>query len=405
MEDLYLQHNQTIKDFYSAFSRDFQEEIYWNERLLFIKGSRGVGKTTLILQHIAQNFKFDNKALYVSMDNLSMANKRIFDVAQYHITQGGTHLFIDEIHKYSNWSQELKNIYDTFRNLHVVVSGSSILQLYKGNYDLSRRGVTYILNGLSLREFIQIETNTVLPKFSLDEIMQNHVQIATDITKKINPITYFKNYLSYGYYPFYLEGVGSFHQKLNNAINQTIENDIPQIYNMDVVNIGKIKKLLYHIATNAPFQPNITKLAESLDLSRYTLIDYLKHMQEGNILNLLTNGQKSYQKMAKPEKIYLHNTNIAHLVPEGKTNLGNLRESFFMNQLNGNHTIEASIYGDFMVDDRYIFEIGGGNKSFKQIKEIQNSYLALDHQLVGFGNKIPLWLFGFLKNQQKINIY
>jgi uncharacterized protein len=467
METLYTVHSQILSEFEATFSRDLQEDIDWNERLLFIKGARGIGKTTLILQHILQVFGFDKKALYVSMDNINMADKRIIDIAKYHNNQGGTHLFIDEIHKYENWSQELKNIYDTYKKLRVVVSGSSILHLYKGNADLSRRGIAYELNGLSLREYLNIQNKLNLQKYSLEDILKNHVKIANQILKEVNPLQYFKEYLSHGYYPFYLEGTRNFHQKLNQTINQTIENDIPQLFHLELNNINKIKKLLYHIATSVPFQPNTTKLAESMELSRPTLNTYLQYMHEAKILQLLWDSTKAYTLISKPEKIYLQNPNLCHLVLTNSTNLGNLRETFFMNQLaNNNYTVysakkskeggkqennakkskevfnqlndrsinitkkskedfnllndrsinitkkskedfnqlndrsinitKKSKEGDFLVNDKYIFEVGGEGKSFKQIADIKNSYLALDNELIGAGNRIPLWLFGFL---------
>lgn len=397
MEILYNTHSQLLTELETSFSRDFQEDIDWNERLLFIKGARGIGKTTLILQHILQIFEFDKKVLYVSMDNINMADKRIIDIAKYHYNQGGTHLFIDEIHKYENWSQELKNIYDTYKKLRVVVSGSSILHLYKGNADLSRRGVTYSLNGLSLREYLNIQQKLNLRKYSLDEILKNHVKIASQILKEVNPLQYFKEYLSHGYYPFYLEGKKNFHQKLNQTINQTIENDIPQLFHLELNNINKIKKLLYHIAISVPFQPNTSKLAESMELSRPTLNSYLQYMHEAKILQLLWDSTKAYTLISKPEKIYLQNPNLCHLVLSNSTNLGNLRETFFMNQLvANNYSVSSSTKGDFKVNEKFIFEVGGEGKSFKQIADIKNSYLALDNELIGAGNRIPLWLFGFL---------
>jgi uncharacterized protein len=396
MEDLYTYHAQLINELETSFKRDFQEDIDWDERLLFIKGARGIGKTTLILQHIAQCFELDKKVLYVSMDNINMADYRIIDLAKYHYNQGGTHLFIDEIHKYENWSQELKNIYDTYKKLHVVVSGSSILHLYKGSADLSRRGITYSLNGLSLREFLNVQLKLNLPKYTLDEILNNHVKIAGQILKLVNPLEHFREYLLHGYYPFYLEGTRNFHQKLNQTINQTIENDIPQLFHLELNNINKIKKLLYHIATSVPFQPNSTKLAESMELSRPTLNTYLQYMQEAKILHLLWEHGRAYSLISKPEKIYLQNPNLCHLVKVGLTNLGNLRETFFMNQLANNHIINSAKKGDFLVENKYIFEIGGESKTFKQIADLPNSYLALDNELIGAGNRIPLWLFGFL---------
>jgi predicted AAA+ superfamily ATPase len=396
MDKLRQEHNQFLQNLVTSFHREIQQEIGWDERLLFIKGARGVGKTTLILQYIKQTYDFDTKALYVSMDSLNTANYTLLDIAKQHSNLGGTHLFIDEIHKYDRWSIELKNIYDLYQNLHVVVSGLSILDLYKGNADLSRRAITHVLQGLSLREFLNIQNDLVLQRYTLAEIIKDHVKIVHEILKVTNPLQYFKDYLAYGYYPFYLQGVKYFHQKLNNTINQIIEVDIPTLFNLEVSNISKIKKLLYHIATTAPFQPNSTKLAASLDLNRQTLNTYLQYLQEGQILQLLWDSTKAYSLISKPDKIYLQNPNLCHLVPSDQKNIGSLRETFFMNQVNTNHRVSTAQKGDFLVDDIYIFEVGGEKKRFNQIADLPDSYLAIDNELIGTGNKIPLWLFGFL---------
>jgi uncharacterized protein len=397
MENLYAEHNHFLNTLTTSFSRDIQYEIGWEEQLLFIKGARGIGKTTLILQHINETFDIDDrKALYITMDSIALAGRSIIEVAKNHMNLGGTHLFVDEIHKYDNWSLELKNIYDKYKKLKVVVSGSSILDLYKGNADLSRRGVTHIIHGLSLREFINIEAKVNLPGYTMPEILKSHVKIAHQILEQANPLQYFKAYLQYGYYPFYLEGLQYFHQKLNNAMNQTIEVDIPKLFNLEVANISKIRKLLYHIATSVPFQPNSTKLAESLELNRQTLNAYLQYMQEGRILQLLWDGAKAYSLISKPDKIYLQNPNLCHLVPTERSNLGNLRETFFMNQVAKKHKVTSAKKGDFLVDNQYTFEVGGEDKTFKQIADIPKSYLAIDNEQIGTGNKIPLWLFGFL---------
>ncbi|MGB4900235.1 MAG: AAA family ATPase [Saprospiraceae bacterium] len=396
MDKLRQEHNQFLQNLVTSFHREIQREIGWDERLLFIKGARGVGKTTLILQYIKQTYDFDTKALYVSMDSLNTANYTLLDIAKQHSNLGGTHLFIDEIHKYDRWSIELKNIYDLYQNLHVVVSGLSILDLYKGNADLSRRAITHVLQGLSLREFLNIQNDLVLQRYTLAEIIKDHVKIVHEILKVTNPLQYFKDYLAYGYYPFYLQGVKYFHQKLNNTIYQIIEVDIPTLFNLEVSNISKIKKLLYHIATTAPFQPNSTKLAASLDLNRQTLNTYLQYLQEGQILQLLWDSTKAYSLISKPDKIYLQNPNLCHLVPSDQKNIGSLRETFFMNQVNTNHRISTAQKGDFLVDDIYIFEVGGEKKRFNQIADLPDSYLAIDNELIGTGNKIPLWLFGFL---------
>lgn len=396
MKDLRLEHNQFLNNMDVLFRRDVMDDIDWDEKLLFIKGSRGVGKTTLILQHIKETFDYSEKALYVTMDGISIANTSLIQIAKSHMQSGGTHLFIDEIHKYTNWSQELKNIKDSFKKLHVTVSGSSILDLYKGNADLSRRAVTHVLYGLSFREFINIEAKTTIRRYSLNEIVEDNLKITQEVLDQVNPLQYFKSYLTHGYYPFYLEGTKYFHQKLNNTVNQVIEVDVPRLFNLEVSNIAKVKKLLYHIATSVPFQPNSSKLASSLALNRQTLNAYIQYLEQGHILNLLWDDAKSYSLISKPEKIYLQNPNLCHLVPTSQEDIGNLRETFFLNQVGMLHEVNSSKIGDFLVDKKFVFEVGGSGKSFKQISKVKNSYLAIDDELIGSKNKIPLWLFGFL---------
>ena len=396
MENLRTSHNEYLLNLETNFERELINEIDWEEQLLFIKGSRGVGKTTLILQHIKQKFGFGEETLFVSMDNLNILDTSIFDIAKQNYQTGGKYLFIDEIHKYNSWSIELKNIRDQIKKLKVTVSGSSILNLYKGTADLSRRAVSYSLRGLSFREFINIQHKINLKSWTLEEILQNHINIVDQIMKIVNPLTYFKSYLEYGYYPFYLEGTRNFHHKLNNSVIQVIESDIPLLYNLEPVNLIKVKKLLYNIATSVPFQPNSSKLAQSLEMNRQTLNTYLQYLDQSEIISLLWESNKSYSLISKPEKIYLQNPNLCYLVPASLTNTGNLRETFFMNQVSHKYSVSTAKKGDFLVDNKFIFEIGGDTKSFRQIVDLPNSYIALDNELIGRGNKIPLWLFGFL---------
>jgi uncharacterized protein len=397
MELLLQEHIQLLNSINDSFNRkDRIAEIDWEEPLLFIKGARGAGKTTLILQHIKQKFGYDSKALYVSMDSLSLFNHSTADIAKYHYNHGGTYLFIDEIHKYPNWSAELKHIYDLYKTLKVVVSGSSILHLYKGNADLSRRAVSYELKGLSFREYLFFHEKIELPMYPMKDILKNHIKIASSISKQVNLLPLFKNYLQHGYYPYYLQGNKNYHQKLNNTINQALEADIPQLLDVQVSNIVKIKKLLYQIAISVPFQPNSSKLAVSLDLNRQTLNTYLNYLHEANIIYLLWQSGKSYSLISKPEKIYLQNTNLCYLVPNDKQNIGKLRETFFANQVSYKHSLHTSSNGDFLVDNLYHFEIGGAGKTYQQIADVPNSYLSVDDILVGVGNKIPVWLFGFM---------
>ncbi|MFN5416986.1 MAG: ATP-binding protein [Flavobacteriia bacterium] len=395
MDKVYLEYVETLSALKPSFRRSFIDEIDWNEPLLFIVGSRGVGKTTLILQHIKENFGKSTKALYISMDDISLSSYRLYDLAKNHAQLGGTHLFIDEIHKYENWSQELKNIRDKMRDLKVVASGSSILDIHKGNADLSRRSVVYTLNGLSYREFLNIQHKLSFPVLSLEEILQNHEEIAQEITSKIKPLEHFSAYLKHGYFPFYLEGTKNYHHKLMNVLNVVLEQDMALIEAIDLVKIPKIRKLIYLLSVQAPYQPNITKLAESIEIDRITLLNYLNSLQKASVLFLARMNGKFYSQLTKPDKIYLQNTNLLYL-SQSTVNIGTLRETYFVNQVNSKHSVRLAPKGDFIVDNNYLFEVGGASKSFKQIAGIEQSYLALDEITSGINNKIPLWMFGFL---------
>lgn len=397
LENLRQEHNDYLQTVDGSYSRrSIWEDLDWSEKLLFVRGARGVGKSTMILQYIKNRFEIGAEALYITMDSLNLSGRSLVDIARKHQNLGGTHLYIDEIHKYEGWSKELKNINDQYTRLHVVVSGSSIFQLNQGEADLSRRAVTYNMEGLSFREFIEFQTGEKIESITLEDLLKNHLEISMEISNKINPLILFKDYIQFGYYPFYLEGTKSFRQKLNNAINQSIEQDILQIKEVEVTNINKIKKLLYTLAVNVPFKPNSSKLAEGMDLNRQTLNLYLNYLNEARIINNLYTSGKSYSLISKPEKIYLDNTNLCFLVPESRTSMANLRETFFINQVSKKYTVNTSDKGDFLIDNKYIFEVGGSNKKFKQIDKIPNSFTAIDEELTGYNNKIPLWLFGFL---------
>jgi uncharacterized protein len=395
MEKLYDLHFSYLRKTKSTFKRYLMDEINWEGKLIGIKGAKGVGKTTLILQHIKENF-MGNEALYVSMDSIIAKPYTIFEIAEFHINKGGTHLFIDEIHKYADWSREIKTIYDLYPDIHVVFSGSSILQIYKSFADLSRRAVSYILEGLSFREFLELETGIRFSTVTLADLLQNHVQIAENIIAKVNVFKHFDQYFRYGYYPFYLEDRRDFNLKLENVINNSLDTDLPFMLEINVHNIFKIKKLLYILATHLPFQPNITKLAESLELNRNTLNNYLYYLSESKLLNLLTDSGKSYTALSKPEKIYMQNTNLIYTISAENVNKGTLRELYFLNQVSAKYLVNFVKKGDFKVENKYLFEVGGAQKSFTQIADEKNSYLAIDDVQIGRGNKIPLWLFGFL---------
>lgn len=395
MDLIYLEHRETLTSLKPRFRRDFIDEIDWEEPLLFILGSRGVGKTTLILQYIKEKFGTSTTALYLSMDDVALSQYTLLDLAKQHAQNGGTHLFIDEIHKYQNWSQELKNIRDKIKDLKVVATGSSILDIQKGNADLSRRSVIYTLYGLSFREYLNIELKLNLPVFSLSEILGEHESMVPDLLEQFKPLQYFSSYLKYGYFPFYLEGTKNYHHKLGNVLNVVLEQDMALIEGIDLSKIPKIRKLIYLLSTQVPYQPNITKLAAALETDRITLLNYLSSLEKASVLTLARLNGKLYTQLTKPDKIFLQNTNLLFLSKQ-PVNVGTLRETFFANQIGIKHHLTLAQKGDFIIDDVYTFEVGGANKTFQQIAGIENSYLAVDEMPLGINNKIPLWLFGFL---------
>jgi predicted AAA+ superfamily ATPase len=395
MEKIYLEYKETLAALKPLFRRSFIDEIDWSEPLVFILGSRGVGKTTLILQHIREQFGMSQNALYVSMDDISLSNYTLMDLARQHSNLGGTHLFVDEIHKYQNWSQELKNIRDKIKDLKVVASGSSILDIYKGEADLSRRSVKYTLYGLSYREYLNIELSKNISTISLDDIVGKHEDICHDLIQNFKPLEHFSEYLKHGYFPFYLEGVKNYHHKLLNVLNVVLEQDMALLESIELVKIPKIRKLIFLLSTQVPYQPNITKLAEALEIDRITLLNYLSALEKASVLALARKNGKFYSQLTKPDKIYLDNTNLLYL-SQNEVNVGTLRETFFMNQLRIKSNVTLAEKGDFIIDDKYTFEVGGSSKSFKQIAGIENSFLVLDDLPIGINNKIPLWLFGFL---------
>lgn len=396
MDILYKLHQSYLNNLNITFRRDYLNKIDWGNRLLAVRGARGVGKSTLILQHITEAFGNRQEALYVSLDSTAIGEIQLYEVAMQHYENGGTHLFLDEIHKYENWSKAVKTIYDLIPQLHIVISGSSILHIHTSQADLSRRMVTYDLPGLSFREYLQIVEEVKLPSWTLEEVLEDHAELSASISKEIKVIPRFREYLEYGYYPFFLENISAYLLKLGATINQILEVDLPFCLGFDISNIFKIKKLVHHLASQVPFQPNISKLSGSMELSRSTLNNYIQNLEKACILNLLMDSSKSYSKISKPEKIFLNNTNLAHAIAPSFVNEGNQRETFFLNQLSIVHQVGYTKIGDFIVDEKYTFEIGGRNKNRKQIFDVPDAYIAADQLTTGMKDKVPLWLFGFL---------
>ena len=365
--------------------------------MIGIKGPKGCGKSTLLLQHIKENFKGKdlNKVLYVSLDNLWFSTHNIIDVVDYHYTHGGTHLFIDEIHYYKHWQTLLKNICDDYPGLHVVYTGSSMLQLEKSEGDLSRRLTMYEMRGLSFREFLEYEDVLKMPSVTLERLLSEHVSIAMEVSEKTKILEHFKKYLEVGYYPFYKNVHHGYYQRLQNVANQVIEVDYPNVEDITMSTIRKTKKMLMILAERVPQLPKMNELYRELETDRNQGLKMLYALQRGGLLLLLSDNTKSIDNLSSPDKIYINNPTIMFALTP-KVDTGTLRETFFCNQLSQNHEVRYPKSGDFMVDRKFLFEVGGKGKNFDQIKDIPNSYLAVDKTEVGFQNRIPLWMFGLL---------
>jgi predicted AAA+ superfamily ATPase len=336
------------------------------------------------------------ESIYLTLDDLYFTENKLSDLVEEFVMQGGKYLYLDEVHKYPNWSIELKNIYDFHTELKILVSGSSILEIYKGNADLSRRMMLYKMPTMSFREYLKLSENLDFPAYSLEEILANHIDISNEINQKFRPVKHFKEYLKYGAYPFFIESKELVYIKLDNVINTIIENDIQLIEKFSYETVLKAKKLLAIIAESVPFKPNIAKLAEKMKTNRETVLKMINILERAELINTIYEDKKGITKLSKPAKIYLNNPTLSYSLSAKTPELGNLRETFFLNQLKYKHHVAAPDRADFIVDEKYTFEVGGKSKTKNQIQGIDNAFVVSDDIEYGFGNKIPLWLFGFL---------
>jgi predicted AAA+ superfamily ATPase len=350
-----------------------------------------------MLQYIKDHYpNYGSDALYVSLDNIWFFTHSLVELADEFNKMGGKALFLDEVHKYPTWSIEIKNIYDSYPDMKVVFTGSSLLEIHKGEADLSRRAVTYHLHGLSFREFLQFEYGFQTNAVSLSDLLNGHIEMAMNLCRHLKPLVAFKEYLSYGYYPFYKEDKLLYHERLLATLNTTLDVDLPSTEKIDYYSIGKIKKLCAVLAQLVPYIPNVSMLSKEIAVSRISLLNYLSYLQKARILLLLEKEAYGIKQLAKPEKIYLGNTNYAYALGGEKTDVGNVRETFFFSQMAVRHHVTYSSQVDFTVDGSSHFEIGGKNKTKKQLEGVENGYLSLDNIETGIGREIPLWLFGML---------
>lgn len=396
MEIVLKKHLNLISQTEFGFERYLLNKLPWEQRLLGLKGARGVGKTTMFLQYIKKNYGVSPKALYISLDDLYFSDNTLSNLVENFVNKGGEHLFVDEVHKYPNWSLELKNIYDNYPKLKVAFTGSSLLEILNARADLSRRALVFELQGLSFREYLKFRQNIDLQPISLEELLVNHTQIALDINTKFKPLSFFESYLKSGYYPFYEENSVFYYKQLQEIITMILEIELPLLRKTETQMIFKIKQLLYIISQSVPFKPNISTLANKIQVTRKTVMDTLVYLTDAGILNMIYKDQLGISLLQKPEKIYLENSNFAFALITNEPNIGNIRETFFLNQVSEQHQVTYHERADFTVNEKYVFEIGGKNKTKSQIKGIENAYIVQDDIAFGVENTIPLWLFGLL---------
>ena len=377
-------------------------EIHWNAKLVSIMGAKGVGKSTLIKQYLKQHFKpGDRRVLYCSADTVDFSTRTLVELAEEFAIRGGELLAIDEIHKYkpgtTDWSREIKEINELYPNLKMIVSGSSLLRLKEGDADLSRRVIKYTMPGLSFREALRFYHGLSFPIWPLEDILAHPYDLWQTVSSKCKPVALFKEFLEKGYYPFLLEGEGEYHTRIEQVVNYIIETELPQICKVDVANVRKLQALVAMICSETPFELNANRIAAALEIGRDTVVEYLKYLGDAKILNLLYSDKKKIGKLSKPDKVYLENPNIMYALAPTKVEIGTLREVFAVGSLSETHTVEyGKSQGDFNVDGKYTFEIGGRNKNFTQIAGIKDSYIFADDWDIPDGAKLPLWMLGFL---------
>ena len=397
MQKLYDAMEHRLKLVKTGFRRYLYPKIDWREHLICIKGARGTGKTTLLLQHYLEAFKGNrNGALYVSADDLWFSRHTLKDVAEYLYTHGVGHLFIDEVHHAEEWQRAVKNIVDEYGGLDVVYSGSSLLKLDRGRSDLSRRQAVYELKGMSFREFLELEGVGSFDVLTLEDILSNHREIALEITSGVKVLPHFAKYVKCGYYPFYKAVHGQYENRLNEIVNQVLESDLPAVEDVTPATIRKIKRMLMVLAESCPQLPKMNALYAELETTREQGLKMLDILERAALLQQLKSEKATLKNLSRPDKIYPDNPNMMYALAS-RTDMGTIRESFFLNQLRGaGHDVKYPPRGDFKVDGRWLFEVGGSGKGFDQIKDIPDSFVVNDDTETGFGNKIPLWLFGFL---------
>ncbi len=398
MEQLFANYNRLL-NVYSQYSqmRYLYQEIDWDDRLILIRGPKGSGKTTMLFQHIRRTFADHTKAIYCSLDHIWFASHTLLELAEYAYTHAITHLFLDEIHRYNTWAIELKNIYDSYPYLHIVATGSNALDIIHQVADLSRRCIVYTMHGLSFREYLKMEGVADLPVIALEDILSKHTQLAIDITttQNIKVLPHFERYRQEGFYPFYRDSNQNYWDRISQVIDTIIYTEIPAVSKLEYDSVYKVKPLLAILAQQNPYTINIASLCKSLSISRNALVKLIDLLDKAGLIRRLYAETEEWNQLNKPEKILFNNTNLMYaLSPNADT--GTIRETFFASMLAQGHKLAMPQKGDFLIDKKYLFEVGGRSKGYKQIAGIENSFIVQDDVEFGHENKIPLWMFGLL---------
>lgn len=400
MDSLFKRHDAYLSTVPMEYIRDYMQRVNWKSRLIVIRGPKGVGKSTLMQQYIKQNFAAGNRhVLYCSADTNYFAAHSLLDLADNFVKMGGKWLFIDEVHKYPGWSREIKEIYDLYRDLHIVLSGSSLIQINDGQADLSRRLMPYDMPGLSLREFLHLDTGLDIAPITLKQLLDKPTEFCMQITSICHPLEHWGRYLQFGYYPFYFEQKQDYYDKLENTVNYIIDVELTKYRSLDVGYTRQVKALLHVISQMIPYEVDIAKLSKASGISRLSTLKYLTHLDEARLIRRLFTDLKRVTDLQKPDKMYLDNTNLLYTLSQDTPETGTVRETFFANQLaSAGHVVEYAGYkkGDFRIDGDIVVEVGGQDKGFSQIAAEPNAYVAADGIESAFLRKIPLWAFGFL---------
>ena len=396
MEQLYEKQDAMLNATRMDIVRSFMGHVNWEAPMLCIRGPRGVGKSTLLRQYVKQHFEAGSEAvLYCSMDFVYFSQHSILEVAEKFYKHGGRLLILDEVHKYENWSREVKEVAEIYPNLQVMMSGSSLLKLIDGDADLSRRCRGYYMPGLSFREYLQFYKGIVIPVHPLEEVLEHPKAIAAEVNAVCRPLQHFHEYLKFGYYPFYLKNPIDYYPLIEQIENYVIDVELPQLRKVNPSNCRKIKALLNVLAQQVPYDVDITKMASAIELQRNTVIEYLNHLNDAKLIQMLYSDLVSVKKMQKPDKIYLENPNLLYALASTPVKIGTARECFAVNQMSYQHTVEyGKQQGDFKVDSKWTFEVGGEGKTFDQIADLPNSYVLADDIESPKGNKLPLWMIG-----------